>query len=126
MALTLPVVCFLSCPIVCRLRLLVFRLGEALCGCYILPQVKTSDKTLSNMHMPQHPGEVLVEYLDGLSGVDAAAKIGIGHEHLSRLLDRQVSIDAKLAGKLGRALGTSAELWLGMQAAYDLSPDRHP
>lgn len=71
------------------------------------------------MQNPPHPGEVLSEYLGGLSLLDAAAKIGIGSEHLSRLLDGLVGIDAKLAIKLGRAFGTSAEMWTGMQTTYD-------
>lgn len=71
------------------------------------------------MHNPPHPGQVLVEYLGGLSVADAAVKIGIEQEHLARLIDGQVSIDRTLASKLGQAFGTSAELWTGMQSAYD-------
>lgn len=71
------------------------------------------------MQDPPHPGEVLAEYLGSLSQVDAAAKLGITSEHLSRLLDGLVGIDAKLAIKLGQAFGTSAEMWTGMQTTYD-------
>lgn len=79
-------------------------------------QEKNSLKTMFN---PPHPGEVLVQYLGGMSVVDAAAKIGIGQEHLARLIHGQTSIDPKLAVKLGRAFGTSPELWTGMQSAHD-------
>lgn len=71
------------------------------------------------MKNPPHPGEVLAEYFGGLSLADAATRIGIDSEHLSRLLNGLVGIDATLATKLGRAFGTSAEMWTGMQAAYD-------
>lgn len=73
------------------------------------------------MHNPPHPGEVLAEYLDGLSLADAAVKIGIDQDSLDRLLGGKSSIDAPMATKLGRALGTSAELWVGLQSVHDLS-----
>jgi antitoxin HigA-1 len=68
---------------------------------------------------PPKPGAVLAQYLGGLSLADAAAKIGMGQEHLSNLITGTASIDASLAAKLARALGTSADLWLGLQTAFD-------
>ena len=75
----------------------------------------------ASMHNPPHPGEVLVEYLGGKSLRDAAAKIGIGQEHLARLIDGQADIDAKLSAKLARAFGTSMDLWTGLQVAFDVA-----
>ena len=72
------------------------------------------------MHNPPHPGEVPAEYLEGVSLVDAAAKIGVDQDSLDRLLGGKSSIDVPMSTKLGRALGTSTELWLGLQSAHDL------
>ena len=71
------------------------------------------------MSHPPMPGSVLAQYLGGLGLADAAAKIGIGQEHLSNLVTGAASIDASLAAKLGRAFGTSPDLWIGMQTAFD-------
>ncbi len=68
---------------------------------------------------PPNPGAVLAQYLGGMNLADAAAKIGIGQEHLSNLITGVAGIDSSLATKLARAFGTSAELWLGMQAAFE-------
>jgi addiction module HigA family antidote len=68
---------------------------------------------------PPAPGAVLAQYLEGLSLADAAAKIGIGQAHLSNLITGTASIDGNVATKLGRALGTSPDLWGGLQSAFD-------
>lgn len=71
------------------------------------------------MHDPPVPGAVLAQHLGGLSMQDAAAKIGIGQEHLANLIIGVARIDDSLATKLGRALVTSPDLWKGLQTAYD-------
>jgi addiction module HigA family antidote len=40
--------------------------------------------------------------------------------YLSRILHGHASISADMALRLSDLLGTSAELWQGMQSAYDL------
>lgn len=78
------------------------------------------------MSTPTALGIVLARYFGGLSLADAAAKIGIGQEHLSNLIAGAAGIDASLATKLARAFGTSAELWLDLQAAFELEPPSAP
>nr|MDP2191460.1 HigA family addiction module antitoxin [Rhodoferax sp.] len=78
-------------------------------------------RTQIQMQNPPHPGEVLKEYLGSLSLADAAEKIGIDQDGLSRLLAGQSRIDRVIAAKLGRAFGTSAQLWVGLQSAFDAS-----
>lgn len=63
------------------------------------------------------PSEVLAEYLGGLKLIDAAAKIGIGPDELSSVMEGSTTIGANLAIKIGRATGTSPALWTGMQSA---------
>jgi len=72
------------------------------------------------MHNPPHPGSVLREYLGGMSVTDAARHLGVTRAALSRILNGSAGISAGMALKLSDALGTSPDLWIGMQAQYDL------
>ena len=75
---------------------------------------------MSRMHNPAHPGEVLREYLGNISVTEAAANLSVGRVALSRILNGSSGISADMALRLEAALGTSAEMWAGMQAKYDL------
>lgn len=75
---------------------------------------------MSRMYNPPHPGEVLREWLADVTVTHAAARLGVTRAYLSRILHGQASISADMALRLSTLLGTSAELWLGMQSAYDL------
>lgn len=72
------------------------------------------------MFNPPHPGSVLREYLGELTVTSAASHLGITRTALSRILNGSAGISAEMALRLSEALGTSAELWIGMQAKYDL------
>ena len=73
------------------------------------------------MHNPAHPGEVLREYLPEGLGVTATAKrLGVTRQALSALLNARAGVSAEMALRLESALGTSAEMWIEMQAGYDL------
>ncbi len=72
------------------------------------------------MHNPPHPGSVLREYLGPVSVTDAAKHLRVTRVALSRLLNGSAGISAEMALRLSDALGTTPELWTGMQAQYDL------
>lgn len=72
------------------------------------------------MFNPPHPGEVLRDYLGETSVTDAAKHLGVTRVALSRILNGSAGISADMALRLSEALGTSAELWIGMQSQYDL------
>jgi addiction module HigA family antidote len=72
------------------------------------------------MHNPPHPGFVLREYLGDLTISSAAAHLRVTRVTLSRVLNGKSGISAAMAIRLAAALGTSAELWINMQAQYDL------
>ena len=72
------------------------------------------------MHNPPHPGTVLREYLGQLSVTEAARKLRVTRVALSRVLNAAAGISAEMALRLSDALGTSPELWLGMQMQFDL------
>ncbi|MBI5783036.1 MAG: HigA family addiction module antidote protein [Gammaproteobacteria bacterium] len=73
------------------------------------------------MRSPVHPGEVLREYLpEDMTVTEAARRLGVTRQAFSALLNGRAGVSAEMALRLAQALGTSAEMWLSMQAAYDL------
>lgn len=77
----------------------------------------------TRMHNPPHPGEVLKDTVlsEGrISVSELAKKLGVSRVALSRVVNGKAAVSADMALRLAAALGTSAESWLQMQAAYDL------
>jgi addiction module HigA family antidote len=72
------------------------------------------------MFNPPHPGLVLRQYLGTLPVSTAAEHLGVSRVTLSRVLNGRAGVSADLALRLADALGTSPELWAGMQSQYDL------
>ena len=73
------------------------------------------------MHNPPHPGEVIREYLGEIGVAAAATHLGVGRVTLSRVLNGKAAVSPEMAVRLAAAFGTSSpEVWLGMQAQYDL------
>lgn len=65
----------------------------------------------------------------GISVTDFAKKLKVSRVALSRVLNCRAGISAELAIRLEAALGSSAQMWVGMQSAYDLwqaRKKRHP
>ncbi len=76
---------------------------------------------MNRMHNPAHPGEVLREYLpETMTVTEAAQRLGVTRQALSALLNGRAGVSAEMALRLSQALGTSAEMWLNMQASHDL------
>lgn len=76
---------------------------------------------MSRMHNPAHPGEVLREWIpESLSVTAAAEQLGVSRVMLSRILNGRAGISAEMALRLAAWLGTSPEVWLEMQSAWDL------
>lgn len=77
----------------------------------------------SHKHQPIHPGEVLRhDFLEplGITAYRLAQATGISAQHIGRVLKGQRGIGGDLALRLARYLGTSAELWMNLQARYEL------
>lgn len=72
------------------------------------------------MYNPPHPGSVLRDYLSQVSITSAADHLGVTRVALSRIVNGYAGISADMALRLSDALGTSPELWIGMQTQYDL------
>jgi addiction module HigA family antidote len=72
---------------------------------------------------PFHPGEILQEEFlkpSGITQAAFAAKLGWTAARLSELVHGKRGVTADAALDLASALGTTAKLWLNLQATYDL------
>ena len=75
-----------------------------------------------------HPGEFLKEELEerGLSQTKLAKHIGVESGVINLICNGRRGISASMAKMLGRALGTSAELWMNLQTSYELTQVEDP
>ena len=72
---------------------------------------------------PVHPGEILKEDVlpsAGLTVTAAAKALGVSRQMLHDILSERKPLSAVLCLKLSRLLGGSPEVWMRLQAAYDL------
>ena len=72
---------------------------------------------------PFHPGEILLEeFLEpyGWTQTAFAEKIGWTRSRLNEFIHGKRGVTADAALDLAEALGTSAKLWMNLQATYDL------
>ena len=75
------------------------------------------------MRHPAHPGEIVQEYMEGLGlTVSAlAAHLKITRANLSRMIHGRTGVSAEMALRLSEAFGNSPEVWITLQANYDLA-----
>jgi len=72
---------------------------------------------------PVHPGEILKEDIlpsVGLSVTAAAKALGVSRQMLHDILSERKPLSAVMCLKVARLLGGSPEVWMRLQAAYDL------
>lgn len=73
---------------------------------------------------PFHPGEILLEeFLQpaGITQTALAHKLGWTKTRLNELIKGKRGITADSALDLSNVLGTTAKLWMNLQATYDLA-----
>ena len=78
------------------------------------------------MKSPPHPGRLVKGAMDelNLSVAGGAGALGISRAQLHRVVSEQSSISPELALRLETVIGSSAEAWLRLQAAYDAAQVR--
>ncbi len=72
---------------------------------------------------PMHPGQVLSEiYMSemGLNQTQLAEKCGCSPRKINEIVNGKRSISAQFAIELEKAINTTAEMWVRMQAEFDL------
>lgn len=71
---------------------------------------------------PSHPGELIAADIEalGASKTSIAAQLGVTRKALYDILDGKTGVTAAMAVRLETVLGSSAEMWMGLQSAHDL------
>jgi len=76
---------------------------------------------------PMHPGRVLAEiYMAelNLNQTQLAEKLGCAHRKINEIVNGKRGITADFAIELERVIGTTADMWVSMQGAWDLHQAR--
>ncbi len=75
---------------------------------------------------PIHPGEILAEELEArdMSANALALKMRVPANRITEIINGKRSVSPETALRLGKALGTGPDLWVTLQAKYDLQEAR--
>lgn len=76
------------------------------------------------MKNPPHPGlSVRHDCLEPLklNVTEAAKRLGVSRKQLSNIVNCHAGISPEMAIRLDKAFGGGADIWLRLQAAYDLA-----
>ncbi len=78
------------------------------------------------MKNPVHPGELLQANLEelGVSVAEAAKALHVTRQQLHNVIGGRSAVSPEMAVRFEKALGGSADMWLRMQAAFDLAQVR--
>jgi len=78
------------------------------------------------MRKPPHPGRQIKSALDAckLNITDGAEHLAVTRNTLSRVINGLAGISPDMALRLNKAFGGGAEIWVRMQASYDLAQAR--
>ena len=77
--------------------------------------------------VPTHPGVILREEFlipMGLSQVEFAAHIGVPVQRVNEIVRGKRGITPETAWLFSQAFGTTPQLWINLQANYDLAQNR--
>jgi len=79
------------------------------------------------MKNPPHPGlSVRLNCLEpfSLSVTEGAKILGVSRTTLSRLINGQAGVSPEMAIRLAKAFGATPDVWIRMQASWDLAQAR--
>ncbi|WP_411704347.1 HigA family addiction module antitoxin [Edaphovirga cremea] len=77
---------------------------------------------MATMYNPPHPGELIKETMEALNmSARALSKaLDVSPSTLQRLISCQSDVSPEMAIRLSIVIGSSEQLWMSMQDAYDL------
>ncbi len=91
-------------------------------------QLEKTIPVIERSRCPSHPGEILKGmYLDELqiTITQFARDIDVSRKAVSAIVNCRKSITAEMALRISKAVETSPQLWLNLQANYDLWQAAH-
>ena len=77
---------------------------------------------LRRKRRPSVPGEILKALFmepRSISVSDLASIVGISRKHMSQIVNGRARIEPTIAARLGKILGTGAQIWIDLQAELD-------
>ena len=89
----------------------------------ILKTITKKQAMPKNALPPVHPGEIIREDIlpdVGLSVTATAKALGVSRQMLHEILAERRPLSAVMCLKVARLFGSSPEMWMRVQAAYDL------
>ena len=77
---------------------------------------------MHRLHTPPHPGELIKETMEtlNLSARALAKALDVAPSTVQRLISGKSDISPEMAIRLSIVIGSSEQVWMGMQDAYDL------
>ncbi|MNF88441.1 putative HTH-type transcriptional regulator YddM [compost metagenome] len=77
---------------------------------------------MADMYNPPHPGALIKESMEalGLSARALAAALGVAPSTVQRILAEKSEVSPEMALRLAKVVGSSPQVWLAMQDAYNL------
>jgi addiction module HigA family antidote len=85
--------------------------------------MKTTIESAGRMHSPAHPGEILRGMYMGPLGVtitQTADALGVIRKHVAAIVNGRVPVSPDMAARLAGAFDTESDIWINLQAQYDL------
>ena len=79
--------------------------------------------TDGQMHSPSHPGEILKAiYMEPLkiTVTILADALDVSRKHVSAIVNGRVPVSPDMAARLAGVFGTEPDIWINLQAQYDL------
>ena len=79
------------------------------------------------MHSPPHPGRIIRQDCIGALGLtigEAAEALGVTRQILDRLVNERGGVFPEMALRLAKAFGSTPEMWLRLQTAFDFAEAR--
>jgi addiction module HigA family antidote len=98
---------------------------KKLCTSTLKTTIRDRDKVMERKNglPPVHPGEIIKQDIlpsVGLSVTAAAKALGVSRQMLHDILAERRPMSAVMCLKVSRLFGSSPEVWMRLQAAYDL------
>jgi addiction module HigA family antidote len=85
--------------------------------------MKITIESSGRMHSPAHPGEILkTMYMEPLEVTitQTADALGVSRKHISAIVNGRAPVTPDMAIRLAIAFDTDPEIWINLQAQYDL------
>lgn len=83
-----------------------------------------SEPVTGPMLNPPHPGRIVrMECIEpaGLTITEAAKALGVTRQALNNLVNEKAAMSPEMALRIAKAFGSTPEMWLRLQTAYDLA-----